>query len=337
MSGKFNSPLQFEPIFKEKIWGGGALREKLYKDAPSGLKIGESWEISGWGDCQTKVSSGEYAGMPLGALFLLDPEGLTGTGAGTGAKKSFPLLFKFIDAREKLSIQVHPNGRQARAHGWGECGKTEAWYVVDAAEGARIALGFNRSDMTAEKVAAAAEGGYLEKLLNFVPAKRGDTFFIPAGTVHAILGGVLIYEIQEESNTTLRLYDWNRKCPDGSLRELHVGDALDIINFTENRPLKPEPALIGENGVFSCESLCNNSKFILSRYRFLQTGNAPLNTMDGFRVISVTEGSASIRTKTGKDGILLKKGQTILIPSRLDGIRIEGDAGTEVLATAEPA
>jgi len=331
MSGIFNSPLQFEPIFKEKIWGGGALREKLGKDAPFGLSTGESWEVSGWGDSQTKVSAGEHAGTALGDLFALDPEGL----AGMGARSSFPLLFKFIDAREKLSIQVHPTGRQARTHGWGERGKTEAWYVVDAVEGTQIALGFNRDNITKEEAAAAVEGGYLETLLNFVPAKRGDTFFIPAGTVHAILGGVLIYEIQEESNTTLRLYDWNRKCPDGSKRKLHIDDALDIINFTENRPLKPEPVPIERNENFLCELLCDNPKFILSKYRFLQQGSAPLNTIDGFRVISVTEGNAAIRTKTGKDDIVLKKGRTALIPARLDGIRIEGDTGTEVLVTKD--
>ena len=325
--------MRFEPIFKEKIWGGGALREKLGKDAPCGVPVGESWEVSGWGDCQTKVSVGEYAGMALGALFALDAEGLAGTGAGKGARKSFPLLFKFIDARENLSIQVHPNSRQARAHGWGENGKTEAWYVVDAVEGAQIALGFNRGDITAEEVATATKQGYLEKLLNFVPVKRGDTFFIPAGTVHAILGGVLIYEIQEESNTTLRLYDWKRKQPDGASRKLHIKDALSIINFAEDRPLKPEPAVIEQNEDYIYELLCHNSKFVLSRYSFARSVKVQLDTVDTFRVISAVEGSASIRM--GEDNIQINKGQTVLIPSNLDGISIEGGAGAEVLVTKD--
>ena len=324
--------MQFEPIFKEKIWGGCALREKLGKDAPAGLKIGESWEVSGWGDSQTKVSAGEYAGMALGGLFALNPEGLAGTGAGRGARKSFPLLFKFIDARENLSIQVHPNGRQARAHGWGENGKTEAWYVVDAVEGAQIAIGFNRHDITAEEVAAAAENGYLEKLLNFVPAKRGDTFFIPAGTVHAILGGVLIYEIQEESNTTLRLYDWKRE-PDGASRKLHIDDALRIINFTENRPLKPEPVTIEQNEDYIYELLCHNSKFVLSRYSFAKSGKVLFDAVDTFRVISAVEGSALVRM--GEDNIKLNKGQTVLLPANLRGAALEGEAGTCVLETRE--
>ncbi len=280
MSGLFPSPLRFEPIFKEKIWGGSALREKLNKAAPAGRPIGESWEVSGWGDSQTVVSAGEYMGLTLGELFALSPSDLVGKRAGAAESKgSFPLLFKFIDANENLSIQVHPNREQARSRGWGKRGKTEAWYVVDAAPTAKIAIGFNRNDVTREEVAEAADAGRLESLLNFVPARRGDTFFIPAGTVHAILDGILIYEVQEESNTTLRLYDWNRKCPAGNLRELHITDALDIINYNEDRPLKPEPVAVYKTETFIYETLCDNNKFLLSRCGFLKSGEAPLRTI----------------------------------------------------------
>jgi mannose-6-phosphate isomerase len=331
MSRTFPAPLRFEPIFVEKIWGGSALRGKLGKDAPEGLQIGESWEVSGWGGSQTAVSGGSYAGATLGELFALDPKGLAG--AAGRSKKNFPLLFKFIDAEKDLSIQVHPNSEQARAHGWGDCGKTEAWYVVDAEEGARIALGFNKSGVSREEAEAAIAEGRFESLLNFVPAKRGDAFFIPAGTVHAILGGVLIYEVQEESNTTLRLYDWNRVCENGGKRELHVADALDIINFNESRPLKPEPVTICENGAFAHESLCSNSKFILSRYRFSEPGEAALDTIDGFRVISVTAGGAAVRAGGSRAPLAL--GQTILVPSLLGDVAIEGSAGTDVLVTVK--
>jgi len=333
MSGIFTSPLLFEPIFKEKIWGGSALREKLDKNAPANLTIGESWEISGWGDSQTEVSSGEFAGATLGELFTRDPEGLVGSSIGVRNKKSFPLLFKFIDAQENLSIQVHPNSRQARAHGWGERGKTEAWYVVDAAEGAQIAIGFNRNDITEEEAAAAVNGGYFHTLLNFVPAKRGDTFFVPAGTVHAILGGLLIYEIQEESDTTLRLYDWNREPSKGVSRELHIEKSLDIINFTENRPLKPEPILIEKNESYEYELLCHNSKFVLSRYSFTKSGNIALDPIDTFRVITVIDGSAAVCIE--KKCISINKGQTILIPSQLRDVTLVGEAQTCVLETKE--
>ena len=305
------------------------MREKLGKNAPAGVRVGESWEVSGWGDSQTAATGGPHAGAALGDLFARDPVGLAGS-RGQG-KKSFPLLFKFIDARERLSIQVHPNSEQARARGWGERGKTEAWYVVDAKEGAQIALGFNRAGVTREEAAAAVSEGRFESLLNFVPARRGDTFFIPAGTVHAILDGILIYEVQEESNTTLRLYDWNRKCPDGSLRELHIGDALDIIKFNENRPLKPDPVTIEKNEIFIYESLCSSSKFILSRYGFSKPGAAALETIDGFRVISVTAGRAELRA--GDSAAPLALGQTILVPSGLENVRIKGEAGTDVLVT----
>jgi mannose-6-phosphate isomerase len=272
---------------------------------------------------------GEYAGATLGELYLRDPAALV----GVAGKKSFPLLFKFIDAQENLSIQVHPNRDQALAHGWGERGKTECWYVVDAEAGARIALGFNRDDVTPEEAAAAVREGRFESLLKFVPARRGDTFFIPAGTVHAILKGVLIYEVQEESNTTLRLYDWNRTDSDGRARGLHIDDALNIIKFRENRPLKPAPVLIEKNGVFAYEALCDNSKFTLSRYRFFEQGTAALGIAEGFRVVSVTAGSAALCTEGAC--VPLALGQTVLVPSLLDGIRIEGVAGADVLVTTK--
>jgi mannose-6-phosphate isomerase len=329
MSGIFSAPLLFTPIFKEKIWGGSALREKLRKNAPADRPIGESWELSGWGDSQTRVSSGEHAGLTLGELFTCDQAGLIGT--SEQCKNSFPLLFKFIDAKENLSIQVHPTGTQSRARGWGERGKTEVWYIVDAAPDARIALGFNRDGITSEEAETAVKNGDFESLLNIIPAKSGDTFFIPAGTVHAILGGVLVYEIQEESNTTLRLYDWNRVCPRGFPRELHISDALGIIKFDECRPLKPEPILIEKNDFYIFESLCNNSKFILSRYRFSKTGSASLGTTDGFRVISVTAGSAAVCA--GGNCMPLDLGKTVLVPSLLEDTKISGETGTDVLVT----
>jgi len=332
MSNIFSTPLRFEPIFKEKIWGGSALREKLNKNAPAGRPIGESWEVSGWGDSQTVVSSGEYMGLTLGELFALCPSDLVGGGAGAATgKDSFPLLFKFIDARENLSIQVHPNSEQAHSRGWGERGKTEAWYVVDALPDAKIAIGFNRGGVTREEAAKAAAEGRFESLLNFVPAMRGDTFFIPAGTVHAILGGVLIYEVQEESNTTLRLYDWNRRCPAGNLRELHIADALDIINFNEDRALKPESVIVGQTDTFVYETLCENKKFLLSRYIFFRSGEAHVDTANGFRVISVTSGLMEVHANGHR--VQLGLGQTVLIPAGLENVRIEGVAGSEALVT----
>lgn len=303
------------------------MREKLGKDAPAGRPIGESWEISGWGNSQTVVSAGEYKGLTLGELYALGPNDLVGA-AGKG---SFPLLFKFIDARENLSIQVHPNSEQARARGWGERGKTEAWYIVDAAEGAQIAIGFNRGGITRAEAAEAAAAGRFESLLNFIPARRGDAFFIPAGTVHAILGGVLVYEVQEESDSTLRLYDWNRRCPAGSLRKLHIADALDIINYGETDTIKPEPAVIDKGDAFVREALCDSSKFTLCRYRFSKSGEAALAEIDGFGVVSVTDGLMSVRTGARRAPLAL--GQTILLPPMLKDTFIEGVAGSEALVT----
>lgn len=305
------------------------MREVLGKDAPVGRNVGESWEVSGWGDSQTVVSTGEYAGLTLGELLALSPEQLVGHAAAS--KKHFPLLFKFIDARQNLSIQVHPNSEQARRHGWGDCGKTEAWYVVDADKGAQIALGFNHRGVTREELGDAVRDGTVESLMNFIPVKRRDAFFIPAGTVHAILGGVLIYEVQEESNTTLRLYDWNRLCLAGHLRELQIYDALEIINFDEKRPLHPAPVLVDGNDSFRYETLCTSTKFIMNRYSFSKAGKAELETINGFRVMSVTAGAAEV---TAGDGCAhLTRGQSLLVPSGLSEVRIYGDGGADILVT----
>lgn len=329
MSGIFSYPLQFKPIFKEKIWGGGALREKLGKDVPPRLLIGESWEVSAWGENQTRVACGEFEGASLGELFAKDPAGLAGT-AGE-SKDGFPLLFKFIDARENLSIQVHPSAEQAAAHGWGDRGKTECWYVVDALEGAKIAVGFNRNNVTPEEAAAAVSEGCFESLVNYIPVKAGDVFFIPPGTVHAIMKDVLIYEVQEESDTTLRLYDWSRITPDGCVRKLHVKKALEIINFKENRPLYPVPILIEENAGYAFESRCDNTKFFLGQYIFKTASKADLKPADVFRVLSAIAGKASVTA--GKVTVPLNKGQTVLIPARLSNVELEGEAGSSVLVT----
>ena len=305
------------------------MAEKLGKNIPADRPIGESWEISAWGDNQTKVSTGEFAGTALGELFNRDPSGLVGK-AGRN-QKGFPLLFKFIDAQENLSIQVHPSGQQARAHGWGNRGKTECWYVVDACEGAQIAAGFNRNNVTQTEAEQAIKMGSFESLVNFMPVKAGDVFFIPAGTVHALLKGVLIYEVQEESDTTLRLYDWNRKTPEGEIRELHIDKALEIINFTENRPLKPTPIMLEQTAKYTYESRCDNPKFFLGEYKFTGQTVAALDSVDGFRVISVIAGSASLTA--GNSSVILDKGQTVLVPALLSDVKLEGEAGTNVLVT----
>ncbi|MDR0307125.1 MAG: class I mannose-6-phosphate isomerase [Chitinispirillales bacterium] len=328
MSDTFSTPLQFEPIFKEKIWGGRALAEKLGKNIPAGHSIGESWEISAWGNNQTKVCTGKFTGITLGELFSRDPAGLTGHN-----QKGFPLLFKFIDARENLSIQVHPSAEQSQAHGWGERGKTECWYVVDALKGAQIAAGFNRGNVTPSEASLAVRTGNFGSLVNLIPVKAGDVFFIPPGTVHALLKGVLIYEVQEESDTTLRLYDWNRKTPEGALRELHIDKALEIINFTENIPLKPAPVLLERSENYTYESRCDNPKFFLGQYRFAGSATADLKVIDGFRVISVIEGSASVTAENYS--VSLGRGQTILVPAKLNGVKLEGEAGANVLVTMQ--
>lgn len=327
----FSQPLIFTPIFKGKIWGGYGLQAKLHKNIPSDIPIGESWEISGWGDNQTSVASGEHAGKKLGELFSGEPRRLAG--ACASGRNSFPLLFKFIDAARNLSVQVHPNQEQARTHGWGESGKTECWYIVDALPGAQIIVGFRR-DVTRNEVAEAVKNGTLESLLNYIPVKAGDVLFIPAGTVHAILGGTLIYEVQEESDTTLRLYDWNRADQHGNKRELHVDSALEITHFGSDGIHKPEPVILEQTARYSYSSRCRCSNFALEEIDFIQPGTAPLPALDSFRAVSVIAGEAQIGC--GESRTSLSTGDSALIPAQIAECGILGGRGTKVLVTTVP-
>ncbi len=332
MHQSFSNPLRFTPILMEKIWGGQALKDVLQKKAPFEAKIGESWEISGWGDNQTVVSEGDFAGMSLGELFSRDPSGLAGASA-TG-RKNFPLLFKFIDAASNLSVQVHPNKEQARIHNWGESGKTECWYVADAREGAEIIVGFKRPVSRAE-VENAVKTGTLEQLLNYIPVFPGDVLFIPAGTVHAILEGALIYEVQEESDTTLRLYDWNRRAPDGSFRELHLPKALDILDYAGVGIHKPVPVLLRKTDEYRYESRCRCSNFALEQISFTADANVALESKNSFQVLSVIEGLLDL-VCSEQSATRLSKGDSVLVPATVQNVSVIGFAGSTVLVTYVP-
>lgn len=327
----FSQPLIFTPLFKKKIWGGSGLQARLNKKLPADIPVGESWEISGWGDNQTIVATGEHTGKKLGELFTDEPRKLAG--ACAEGRSSFPLLFKFIDAARSLSVQVHPNQEQARSHGWGESGKTECWYIVDARPGAQIIVGFRR-DVTRDEVDRAVKRGTLESLLNYIQIKAGDVLFIPAGTVHAILGGTLIYEVQEESDTTLRLYDWNRCNRDGKKRELHVKSALEIAKLGSDGIHKPDPVIIEETALYSYSSRCRCSNFALEEISFCAAGTLLLPPIDSFRAVSVIAEEAEVACPESRT--VLNKGDSVLVPAQIRDCRISGRAGGKVLITTVP-
>lgn len=257
-------PLTFRPVLKDYIWGGRNLETKLNRPLPPHQDIAESWEIAGHEDGTTVVENGRFANMPLTELHARLGLDLIGTrNAWAEERGKFPLLIKLLDANRPLSVQVHPNDEYALAHEGNELGKTEMWVVLHAEPDAAVILGVKKGT-TPQAFRQAIADGALEPFLHHIPVRRGDVVCVPAGSLHAILGGLLIAEIQQNSNTTYRVYDWNR-LQNGRSRPLHVKQALDVINFEQVEPALPRPVPISdENGVRRVR-LCANRYFITER------------------------------------------------------------------------
>lgn len=221
-------PLKMSPEFKQYIWGGNNLKEIYKKNTPE-PPVAESWEISAHPDGPSHISNGEYSGKTIEEMTSLFGEEFCGKSIKKGEK--FPLLLKILDACDRLSVQVHPDDEYAFKNENGEKGKTEAWYILKAEKGASLIYGF-KEGVTKEIFAQAIKNGNCEEYLNSVPCTEGDVFYIPSGTVHAVGKGLMIAEIQQSSNTTYRVYDYQRRDKDGNLRELHIDKALEVSNFT---------------------------------------------------------------------------------------------------------
>ena len=219
-------PLKFRPIFKQRIWGGQKLREFFGKDIPPFEKIGESWELADLPQDKSLIANGELAGQTLGLLIEKHPKEITGKESFSG---SFPLLIKFLDAEETLSVQVHPDSEVCRRMGKGDP-KTECWYIISADHGAVLYKGGQRG-VTREAFAEAIRAGTVAELLQEVRVEPGQCHFLPAGTAHSVGAGNLIAEIQTPSDTTYRVFDWNRVDDRGKPRQLHIEEALESINF----------------------------------------------------------------------------------------------------------
>lgn len=323
-------PLFFNSIYKSKIWGGRSLREKLGKDLPESEPIGESWEISGYGDDQTVVSEGELSGKALGEVF--DKLGTDLVGPRIGTDMPFPLLYKFIDAHDKLSVQVHPTDKQATANGWGNYGKTECWYVVDAKPDARIVVGF-RDGATKEDVRRCIEEVTLDSILNYIPVSSGDVLFMPAGTVHAILDGTLIYEVQETSDTTFRLYDWGRLDDSGVSRPLHVEESLKVLDTAYHTEHKIPPVECRDiSGVYHAYRVACRY-FALEEFRIPTGTKVTPPSKSSFCAITVLDGVVSIET----DGIVgLEKGRSTLIPASAVGFSVTADESAHLMLSYVP-
>ena len=301
-------PLQFKPLFRRYLWGGRKLASVLGK--PIGDEdAAESWEVVDHGDDQSIVANGPLAGTPLARLVESAGESLFGRHA---PQDRFPLLFKFLDAQKTLSVQVHPNDAQAAKLNPPDLGKTEAWVVLDAEPGAKIYAGIKRGfDRRALERELAQ--GTCELCLHAFEAAPGDCVFIPAGTVHALGAGLVIAEIQQASDTTFRLFDWNRVGADGQPRELHIEQALDVIDFDRGpvNPVTPQPT--GDPNV---QRLVTSDKFILDRHAL--TDKATIGGDDRFHILAVLDGEIEINHEHLRG--TLGKGKTVLLPSAAGGV-----------------
>jgi mannose-6-phosphate isomerase len=297
-------PIKFTPIYKERIWGGTNLKNKFARELP-GSHIGESWELSCHKNGTSIVANGMLAGKTLQELIVEYKEKLMGKKFVN--ENYFPLLIKIIDANDNLSIQVHPDDEYAyRVEG--EAGKTEAWYVVDAKENAHIVYGLQK-DISRETFIKAVETNTIGDTVKMVPVKTGDMVFVPAGMVHALLDGVMVYEVQQNSDTTYRVYDYDRVGDDGKKRELHIDKAIEVINFTE------QPSCNFEDSSMNCQY------FSMDKLKIQGARNEKTNNQ--FIIYCVTAGTGEIVYKDSVES--LHAGETVLIPACLGNYVIKGN------------
>ena len=319
-------PFLLKPASKDYLWGGNRLNDDFGKDIDSS-PLAETWECSTHPDGESIVASGDNTGLPLSKLLLVHPEYLGSHSLSiTGGKPELPILIKLIDAKKNLSVQVHPDDDYAYKieH---SMGKTEMWYVLQAKNDANLVYGFTR-DVTKEEVKRSIANNKICNLLNYVPVKKNDLFYIEAGTVHAIGAGALIAEIQENSNVTYRLYDYGRKDKLGRLRELHIDKALDVANLSSSTsPRKPLRVLKYYKG---------NSSELLCRCRYFQVDRLQLNTETDRNLVSFQTESNSFHALLCTDGcgvifgdnfmLNFFKGDCIFVPANSIQLQLHGKA-----------
>ncbi len=308
-------PLQFEPILKERIWGGEKLKTILNKPITSKI-TGESWELSTVEGDVSIIANGELKGKSLMDLINEAPNEILGTEVYKRFGKQFPLLFKYLDAREDLSIQVHPNDKLAKER-HNSFGKTEMWFVTQADADARIIVGFKK-DSSKEEYLKHLNDKTLLSILDTVEAKPGDVFFLETGTVHAIGAGLVIAEIQQTSDITYRLYDFDRKDAQGNTRELHVDLALDAINYNKvDTQKKYETKTNTSNVVVDCPYFTTNFLPLENKLEVSKSGTS-------FTVYMCIEGSFEIEYDGFKQSY--KKGDTVLVPAEINAFILNGNA-----------
>lgn len=316
-------PLRFRPILKRTIWGGRRLGEQLGKPIGPESDYAESWEVVDHGDDQSVVENGVLAGRTLAQLVAEHGDWLLGSGVSA---ESFPLLLKYLDCNRVLSVQVHPDDSYGLAMETPDLGKTEAWYIVASNPESLIYAGL-KPGVDRELLERAIEAGQTEQVLHAFHAEPGDVVFIPAGTVHALGAGLLVAEIQQSSDTTFRLFDWNRLGADGKPRPLHLRDGLEVTNYATGpvHALRADPCQSGWQSLVHCD------KFVL---RAIIDGCDQVGGDGKFHIMTVPQGSATLQVDS--EAVTLRTGETLLLPASHGVCNVQVEASNVVLAMHLP-
>ncbi|WP_438495393.1 mannose-6-phosphate isomerase, class I [Paenibacillus sp. IHBB 3054] len=305
-----NQPIYLQPVFQERIWGGTKLRDLFGYPIPND-STGECWAISAHANGQSIVKEGPYQGLELGQLWSSHPE-LFRSGSPV-----FPLLIKLLDASDDLSVQVHPDDNYASKHENGELGKTECWYIVDAEPGAVIIYGHEAASK--EDLEHLLQQGEWEKLLTKVPVKPGDFFYVPSGTVHALGKGIVVLETQQSSDTTYRVYDYDRRDKEGNLRELHLEKAIDVTTIPQ--VYEPTAYTTNKQDGLTVTKFVNNSFFTVEKWDV--SGKTQLLTNEKYMLVSVIEGKGYLHIQDSEH--TLNKGDHLILPALFGPYELDGE------------
>ena len=316
-------PLKFKPIFKDKIWGGRKIKEQLGLDFGPLPNCGEVWLLSGLWDEQSEVANGDFEGDEINGLVETFMGDLVGESAFDKYGEQFPLLLKIIDANDWLSVQVHPDDELAEKRGIGN-GKTEMWYVMYADKDAELVMGFNR-EMTRMDYVKVMKNNTLREVLNYEKVEAGDVFFIPAGRVHALGPDIMVAEIQQTSDTTYRIYDWDRINEAGMSRELHIPQSVEAIDFAipDQYKIEVQDVMNKTVPVVDCQY------FVTNLLQLQGEMEKDYSNLDSFVILLCTEGIFSLVWENG--AVFVKQGECVLIPNIVKKVSIRAERYCKLL------
>jgi mannose-6-phosphate isomerase len=316
-------PFKFKPIFKDKIWGGQQIKTRLGMDVGNLPNCGEVWVVSGYEGFVSVIENGVFKGNELNEMVEVFMGDLVGDSIYDEFGDEFPLLIKFIDAADWLSVQVHPDDELAEKRGIGK-GKTEMWYILDAEPGAELISGFNR-ELDKETYQQKFTSGELKSILNYEKVEKGNVFFMPAGRVHAIGPGILLAEIQQTSDNTYRIYDWDRIDISGMSRELHTEQALDAIDYTFKKDTKTEFKELANK----TSPVIDDEKFTTNIISFNEPISKDFEELDSFVIYICIEGKVKLEWDEGN--LEMIPGDAVVKPAILRNITLWPNVASKLL------